>query len=70
MAIKQITDSNGAVHDIHAYADENGKNFVTGYMDLASAQTASGIKTFNNGINIGSAKLTYDSTNSALVISF
>ena len=41
-----------------------------GAMDLTSAQTASGVKTFSNGIKIGSASLTYDSTNKRLVISF
>lgn len=41
-----------------------------GAMDLTSAQTASGVKTFSNGINIGSANLTYDSASGALVVSF
>ena len=40
-----------------------------GAMDLTSAQTASGVKTFSNGIKIGNATLTYDSTNKRLVIS-
>lgn len=41
-----------------------------GAMDLTSAQTASGVKTFSNGIKIGSATLSYNSTASALVLSF
>lgn len=45
-----------------------------GAMDLSSAQTASGIKTFTNGVKIGTdgagISLTFDSTESALVISF
>lgn len=41
-----------------------------GAMDLTSAQTASGVKTFSNGIKIGSATLSYDSSLGALVISF
>ena len=40
-----------------------------GAMDLTSAQTASGIKTFSNGIKIGSATMKYDSTTKAIVIS-
>lgn len=39
-------------------------------MDLTSAQTASGVKTFTNGINIGDANITFDSTAGALKISF
>ena len=39
-------------------------------MNLTSAQTAKGVKTFTDGIKIGSAKLTYDTTKGALVISF
>lgn len=39
-----------------------------GAMDLASDQTASGIKTFTNGINIGNALLSYDSENKRVVI--
>ncbi len=38
------------------------------YMDLGSTQTASGVKTFSNGIKIGSATLTYSSN--ALTITF
>ena len=41
-----------------------------GAMDLTSAQTASGVKTFSNGIKIGNATLSYNSTASALVLSF
>ena len=33
-----------------------------GAMDLTSAQTVSGVKTFSNGIKIGNATFTYDST--------
>ncbi len=40
-----------------------------GAMNLTSAQTASGVKTFTNGINIGNALLSYDSENQRLVIS-
>lgn len=40
-----------------------------GAMDLTSAQTASGVKTFSNGIKIGNATLTYDSKNKRMVIS-
>lgn len=38
-------------------------------MNLTTAQTAKGVKTFSDGINIGNASLTYDSTNKRLVIS-
>ena len=40
-----------------------------GAMDLTSAQTASGVKTFSNGIKVGNATLSYDSTNKRMVIS-
>lgn len=43
---------------------------ISSKMDLTSAQTASGVKTFSNGINIGSANLKYDSSAGALTISF
>ena len=57
---------------------DNGKLYAPKYpdgtslkaMDLTSAQTASGVKTFSNGIKIGNASLTYDSTNKRIVISF
>lgn len=39
-------------------------------MDLNSSQTATGVKTFENGIKIGDASLTYDLTNKRIVISF
>ena len=39
-------------------------------MDLTSDQTASGVKTFTDGIKIGNASLTYDSANNRIVISF
>ena len=42
----------------------------TGYVDTSSDQTVSGVKTFSNGLQIGNAKLTYDSTAGALKISF
>ncbi len=41
-----------------------------GAMDLSSAQTASGVKTFSNGIKVGSVTLNYNSTEGALVFSF
>lgn len=41
-----------------------------GAMDLTSAQTASGVKTFSNGVKIGNATLTFDSTNNTLVLTF
>ena len=40
-----------------------------GAMDLTSAQTASGVKTFTNGINIGNAKITYNSNTNILTFS-
>ena len=40
-----------------------------GAMDLTSAQTVSGIKTFSNGFKIGNATFTYDSTNKRIAIS-
>lgn len=40
-----------------------------GAMDLTSAQTASGVKTFSNGIKIGNTTMSYDSTNKRLIIS-
>lgn len=40
-----------------------------GAMDLTSAQTVSGVKTFSNGIKVGNATLSYDSTNKRMVIS-
>lgn len=43
---------------------------ISSKMDLTSAQTASGVKTFSNGINVGSANLKYDADAGALVISF
>lgn len=42
----------------------------TNYVDLTSAQTVSGQKTFTGGVKIGDALLTYDSTNKAIVITF
>ena len=39
-------------------------------VDLTSAQTITGTKTFPNGIIIGNAQLTYDSINERLIISF
>ena len=71
MTISKIKDTNNVTHDIYAAratADANGKDISTGYMDLASAQTAAGVKTFSNGIKIGSATLTYSSN--ALTITF
>ena len=69
MSIKQIKIGS-ATHDIHSVYDGDGRNIKSTYMDLTSAQTASGVKTFTNGIKIGNAKLTYDTTKGALVISF
>lgn len=40
------------------------------YVDLTSAQTIGGVKTFTDSIIIGDATLTYDDTSTALVISF
>ena len=40
-----------------------------GAMDLTSDQTVSSVKTFSNGIKIGNASLTYDSTKKMIVIS-
>ena len=37
-------------------------------MDLTSDQTATGVKTFANGIKIGNATMTYDSINNRIVI--
>ena len=42
----------------------------TNYVDLTSAQSISGQKTFTGGVKIGDALLTYDSTNKAIVITF
>lgn len=39
-----------------------------GAVDLTSAQTITGVKTFSNGITIGNAAITHDATNSRLVI--
>ena len=39
-------------------------------VDLASAQTITGVKTFSNGITIGNATITNDTENKRLVISF
>lgn len=41
-----------------------------GAMDLTSAQTASGLKTFSGGIKIGGAKLTFDSSTQAVTLIF
>lgn len=39
-----------------------------GAVDLTSAQTITGVKTFSNGITIGNATITHDTTNNRLVI--
>lgn len=41
-----------------------------GAMDLETDQAAAGIKTFVNGIKIGDAELTYDSSRKRITISF
>lgn len=57
---------------LYMLTDVEEDSFVdlSSYMDLTSDQTSTGIKAFSNGVNIGNASLTYDSTKSALVISF
>ena len=39
-------------------------------VDLASPQTVSGVKTFSNGIKIGDATISYDTTKKAIVFNF
>ena len=41
-----------------------------GAMDLSSAQTVSGVKTFSNGIKLGKATMKYDSSAGAIVFTF
>ena len=50
--------------DDKATAEHNHDNYV----DLTSAQTVSGVKTFSNGLKIGNATITHDITNNRLVI--
>lgn len=57
-AVTAVTASNGAL------TVTKGDTFV----NLSSAQTVSGVKTFSNGIKIGNATLSYSSTDEALVI--
>ena len=46
------------------------ENVLSSCMDLTSDQTATGIKTFTNGINIGNAFLHWSDDDNALVFSF
>lgn len=39
-------------------------------VNLTSAQSINGVKTFNDGIKIGEATMTYDSENKRIVIAF
>lgn len=63
----------GSGNAVTAVSASNGALTVTKgdtFVNLSSAQTISGVKTFSNGIKIGSATLSYNSTASALVLSF
>lgn len=52
------------VEQLNEKADEDA------VVDLTSNQAINGVKSFENGIQIGDAKLEYDSTNKRIVISF
>ncbi|MBE5927590.1 MAG: hypothetical protein E7270_11605 [Lachnospiraceae bacterium] len=63
-----FTFNGSAAKSVNITPASIGAQAAGSYMDLASAQAATGVKTFSNGIKIGSAKLTYSSD--ALIISF
>lgn len=65
-----IDDNTDAIDALETVAANKADKSHThdNYVDFASAQTVSGVKTFSNGLKIGNVTITHDTTNNRLVI--
>lgn len=54
----------------HVIAKVDEKANVNDVVDLTSSQTISGVKTFDDGIKLGGATMSYDTTEKAIVFNF